>query len=130
MQQQMKYMFKVKALAVSSSTTATVDLDKNVKDFTCTALSAMVMVGTLGTTKANEVQGLCLINIKPASDDGGIFNEAMPLPLVTGTGAEPHILDNPVIFPGNSSPVLEITNLTSDTVYDVYVVMHGYRTKK
>lgn len=125
-----KYVFLATGMVPGATPAPTVSLSNNLENFTLTALSSLVLDATTGIKRSDEVLGLVTFNIKPAADVGGIFDRQVPITLATGSGAEPHILDNPVVFEGGTEPVCEMTNISTDKTYTVYVVMHGRRTKK
>lgn len=125
-----KYTFELAGLVFGTSDSTKVVIDTKTEKFTCTSLSALAIDATTGLSRSAEVLPLILMNIRPADAEAPIFNVQTPMSLVTGSGSEPHVLDQPIEFAGNSSPVLELKNFSTDKTYHIYVVMHGFREKK
>lgn len=125
-----KYTFVKTGLIAGDSYTPDVQIGNDIESFTATSVSALVIDAATGITVSNEQLPLILANIQPALDEAGICNVPTPLSSIAGNGREPHLLDMPVEFPGGSKPVVPLQNISTDKTYDVYVTLHGYRTKK
>lgn len=121
------YTFEVTNLAAGQSVAPKIELDRDT-DFVAEEVAAVAYEVLTGITKAAEVMPLCLVNFKPSASDAGVFDKPAPLANVAGTGEFPRVMRMPVRWKGNTSPVMEITNFSSDKTYaKVFVTLHGYR---
>lgn len=125
-----KYTFVALALAPGVTASPDIKIGQDVAKFTATGMSVLALDATTGVTVSNEQLALILADLKPALDEAGICNVPTPLCLIAGNGKEPHLFDRPIEFEGNSTPVCQLTNISSDKTYKVYVTLHGYREKK
>ena len=113
---------------VNSGQTATGNINIQAdSDFQLQKLTYFASISNATQTDSSRVVPLVTLEITDSGSGRNLFEEAVPIPSIFGTGQEPFILPTPKIFPARSTITLNLTNFSAATDYKMFLTFIGYK---
>lgn len=114
------------SLAANTSTVGNINIQAD-SDFMLQKLTAFADIAGAAQTANNRVLPLATMQITDSGSGRNLFEEAVAIPAIMGTGELPFILPTPKLFPARSTIQVTVANFSASTTYNVRLSFIGYK---
>lgn len=120
------YQESFSSIANGASATGNINIQAD-SDFQLQKLTYMASISNATQTDSSRVVPLITIQITDSGSGRNLFEEALPVPALFGTGQLPFILPTPKIFQARSTITLNVANYSSGSTYRLDLSFIGYK---
>jgi hypothetical protein len=122
------YTTRVTGLQSTAPTaTGIINTDSD-SDFYCVALSYQADIAGAVLTESTNILPLVNIQIVDNASGKALMNTPTPIPAIMGDGKRPYRLARPRVFMRNATIQCNFVSfVAAGTIYNISVVLHGYK---
>ena len=114
------------ALAAAASATGSVTIQAD-SDFMLQKLTYFADIAAAAQTDSTRVIPLITVQITDSGSGRNIFETAIPVPSIYGTGELPFILPTPKLFSARSTINVTVANFDAASAYNLRLSFIGYK---
>ena len=123
------YAFSIEPINFGTSVTRTLQIEAD-SDFHSLKMTYLANIAAAALTDSTRVIPLIRIQVQDTGSGRNLFNQAVPIPTIMGTGELPFIipLKQGRQFKSNSGITFTLTNYSAAVNYNIDVVLSGVKT--
>ena len=118
------YTIAFVALASGAASQGAIQIQAD-SDFELSKFTMFADIAAAVETEATRVLPLVTIQITDTGTGRALFNAPLPIPAIMGDGRIPFILPVPKMFSANASVVVEVSNFSAATTYNLLLLLVG-----
>ena len=120
------YEIDFSSLANGTNDTGNIDIQAD-SDFIVQKLTYFADIAAAVQTDSSRVIPLATVQITDTGSGRNLFNNAVPIPSIFGTGQIPFILPMPKLFLARSTVNFTVANFSLASTYNIRLSLIGYK---